>query len=84
MIKPTNPIQPTKKVSEKHSHVYTPMIEENWQLFRNEPVEFEKQPFEAQDLKNITNHFRVIYRICPKLIKETKGCQHVNGWTCKH
>ena len=28
--------------------------------------------------------FKGIYRIYPNLIKETGGCQHVTGRTCKH
>ena len=45
-----------------------PMIGENRQLVTNEPVEFEKQLVE--DCRKITNRFRDIYRINPKLIKE--------------
>ena len=29
------------------------------------------EPVEVQDLKKITNHFRGMYEICLKLIKET-------------
>ena len=48
------------------------MIGENLQLVTNEPVEFEKQPVEDQDYRKITGHFREIYRIYLKLIKENR------------
>ena len=54
-----------------------PMIGENRQLVTNEPVE-------VQDCRKITDYFRGIYRISPKLMKETGGCRHVTGWNCKH
>ena len=60
------------------------MIGENRQLVIDEPVESEKQPVEVQDGRRITDHFRGIYRIYPNLIKETGGCEHVTGCTCKH
>ena len=60
-----------------------PMIEENRQLVTNEPIKFEKQPVEVQDCRKTTDYFRGIYRINPNLIKETGGCEHVTGWTCK-
>ena len=44
---------------------------ENQPLGTNEPVKFEKQPVKVQDLRRIfTDHFRGIYRICLKAIKE--------------
>ena len=50
------------------------MIGENRQLVMNEPVEFEKQPVEAD--------------VCRKYVQfntwKTGGCKHVTGWTCKH
>ena len=36
------------------------MIGENRQLVTSEPVEFEKQPVEDQDCRNMTDHFRGI------------------------
>ena len=60
------------------------MIGEKRQLAADEPVEFAKDPVEVQDYRKIADHFRVIYRIYPNLIKETGGCQHVTIWTCKH
>jgi hypothetical protein len=48
------------------------MIGENWQLVTDEPVEFEKLPVEVQDCRNITDHFRGIYRIYSNLIKENR------------
>jgi hypothetical protein len=44
------------------------MIEENWQLVTGEPVEFEKEPVEVQDLMKIINHVRA----SPPILK--------NGW----
>ena len=46
------------------------MIGENQQLVTDEPVEFEEYPVEVQDCKKITDHFRIIYRIYPNLVKE--------------
>ena len=60
------------------------MFGENRQLVTNEPVEFEKQPVEVQDCKEITDHFRGICRKHPNLIKANKGCQHATGWTSNH
>ena len=65
-------------------NMLVPMIGENRQLVTDEPVEFEEKPVEVQDCKKITHHYRGIYRINPNLIKETGGCQHVAGGTCKH
>jgi len=53
-------------------------------LVVDEPVEFEKQLVECQDVrkKKITHHFRGIYGICLKLTKKKPTrCQHVSGWT---
>jgi hypothetical protein len=52
-------------------------------LVVDEPVEFEKQPVECQDVrKKIIHHFRGIYGICFKLTKKKPTrCQHVSGWT---
>jgi hypothetical protein len=41
------------------------MIGENRQSITNEPVEI-------QDRKKMTDHFRIIYKICPNLIKEKR------------
>ena len=57
------------------------MIGENRQLVADEPVEFEKEPVEGVWT---ADHFRIIYRIYPNFMKETGGCEHVTGWTCKH
>ena len=38
-------------------------------LVTYEVVEFEKKPVEVQDFKNITDHFREIYRIYPNVTK---------------
>ena len=48
------------------------MIGEHRQLVTDEPVEFEKQPVEVQDCRNITDHFRGIYRIYLNLIKANR------------
>ena len=53
------------------------MIRENRQLVTDEPVEFEEKPFEVQDCRTITDHFRGIYRIYPNLVRKTGGCDHV-------
>ena len=45
------------------------MIGENRQLVTDEPVEFEKEPVEAQGCRKITDHLRGIHRIYPNLIK---------------
>ena len=55
--------------------LFRPMIVENRHLVTDEPVEFEKEPVEVQDCRQITNHFRGIYRIYSNLI------EHVTGWT---
>ena len=50
----------------------------------NEPVEFEKYPVEVQECRNITDHFRRIYRIYPNLIKENQRmstCNQSNSQT---
>ena len=49
-----------------------PMIKENRQLVRNEPVEFEKYAVEVQDCMKFTIHFKIIYRIYPSLRKENR------------
>ena len=55
------------------------MIGKNWQLVTNEPVEFEKQPVEVQDCRNITHLFRGFYRrIYPNLIKENRRMSTCN------
>ena len=46
------------------------MIGENRQLVTNDPVEFEKEPVEAQDCMKITNHLRGIYIIFLNSVKE--------------
>ena len=46
------------------------MIGENRQLVTDDPFTFEKQQVNVQDCRKITDHFRGIYRIYPKLIKE--------------
>jgi len=43
----------------KGLHSYT-MSGEDLQLVTNEPDEFEKQPVEVQDSREMTDHFRVI------------------------
>ena len=48
------------------------MIGENRQLVTIKPVEFEKEQVEAEDCKEITEHFREIYRMYPKLMKENR------------
>ena len=54
------------------------MIGENQQLVIDEPVE-------VQECRKITDQFRGIHKICPKLIKKNRRiCQHVTGWTWKH
>ena len=45
------------------------MSGKNRQLISDEPVDFEKQPVEVGDFWRITNHFREIYIIYPKLMK---------------
>ena len=45
------------------------MIGENRQLVTDEPVEIEKWPVEVQDFREITDHFRGIYRIYPQFNK---------------
>jgi hypothetical protein len=48
---------------------------ENQPLVTNEPVEFEKEPIEFQDLRKITHHFRGIYGMHLKLMKrKLKNC----------
>jgi hypothetical protein len=54
------------------------MIGENRQLVTGAPVEFEIYPVTVQNCRNITNHFRGIYRIYPNLIKENQRMS-----TCK-
>jgi hypothetical protein len=54
----------TKGIANTFTCVHTYDREEP-ALFENELVEFEKQRFEAQDFKNITDHFIIIYRIYP-------------------
>ena len=41
---------------------YTTLLTENRRLVADEPVEFEKQPVQVQDLRRIMVHFRGIYR----------------------
>ena len=48
-----------------------PMIGENRQLVTNEPVE-------VQDCRKITDYFRGIYRISPRLIKENQRMSTCN------
>ena len=48
------------------------MIRENRELVTDEPVEFEKLQVEVQDRREITDHFRGIYRIYPYLSKENR------------
>ena len=47
-----------------------PINRENLPLVTDAPVEFESKPVEVQDFKKYTSHFRGIYRIYLKLIKE--------------
>jgi hypothetical protein len=55
------------------------MIGENLQLITIEPVEFQRLAVEVhQDCRNITDHFRGIYRIYPNFIKENRRMS-----TCK-
>jgi hypothetical protein len=54
------------------------MIGENRPLVTNEPVEFEKQPVEVQDFREFTDHFRGIYRIYLKLMKEHRKMSTCN------
>ena len=46
------------------------MSGENRLLVADEPVEIETQPVEVQDFKKITDHFRGLYGIYRKSIKE--------------
>ena len=48
------------------------MIGENRQLVTIKPVEFEKEHVEVEDCQKITDHFREIYRMYPKLMKENR------------
>ena len=50
-----------------------PMIGENWQLVSNETVE-------VGDCREITDHFRGIFIIYPKLIKEDRRMWTCNNW----
>ena len=54
------------------------MTGENWQIVTNEPVEFEKQPVEVQDIRKITDHSRGIYKIYSNMIKETRRISTCN------
>jgi hypothetical protein len=54
---------------------------ENRLLGTDEPVEFEIQPVEVEDLRGITGHFRRICGICLHVIKKAVGFQHVTGWS---
>jgi hypothetical protein len=45
------------------------MIGENRQLVADELVEFEKSPVDVQDCRKITDRFREMYGVYPKLIK---------------
>ena len=54
------------------------MIQENWQLVTNEPVESGKNLVEVEDCRKITDHFREIYRIYPNLIKENQRVSTCN------
>ena len=47
------------------------MNRENQLLVTDEPVEFEKQPAEVQDIRKITNHFRGNFRVYLKFTKES-------------
>ena len=40
---------------------------ENQHLATNELVKFEKEPVEVEDCRIVTDHFRVNYKIFPKL-----------------
>ena len=51
---------------------------ENQPLFTNEPIEFEKQPVDAQDFRKFTHHFRDIRGIHLKLIKKTRKIRSCN------
>ena len=56
------------------------MVGENQQLVTDEPVESEKQPFETQDCRKITNYFRGICEIHPNLMKEIRRMSTCNRW----
>ena len=58
--------------------LWRPMIGENRELVTDEPVEFEIEPVEVQDCREITDHFRGIYRIYPNLIKENRRMSTCN------
>ena len=45
-------------------------LRKNWQLVTDEPVEFEKEPVEVGAFRRITDHFRGIYSIYLKCIKQ--------------
>ena len=47
------------------------MNRENQLLVTDEPVEFEKQPAEVQDIRKITNHFRGNFRVYLRFTKES-------------
>ena len=50
----------------------------------NEPVEFEKQPVEVEDIRESTHHFESELENTSQISKETDRCQHITGWTWKH
>jgi hypothetical protein len=60
------------------------MIGENRPLVTNELVEFEKQPVEVQDFREFTDHFRGIYRIYLKLMKENRKMSTCNRLDLEH
>jgi hypothetical protein len=54
------------------------MIGENRQLVTNELVEFENESVEVQDCRKITDYYRGLYRVYPKLIKENRRMSTCN------
>ena len=51
-------------------NVFTSLLGKNRRLVTDEPVQFEEEPVEVQDFRRITNHFRGIYGIYLKCIKQ--------------
>ena len=72
--------QPSSQPQLLHTCI-RPMIGENRQLVIDEPMEFEKQPFDVQDCRKITKPFRGIYRIHPILIQENRRMSTCNQLT---
>ena len=63
----------------KKKYFMVPILnKENQLLFTNEPIEFEKQPVDAQDFRKFTHHFRDIRGIHLKLIKKTRKIRSCN------